>query len=111
MAVNKLLIQPFPVLILIMLANTQTVNAQAVKVHPYYLSNPTHANRSVGHAFGAYVKPCKDGCFYSISRSFGVVNLARNQWSHSAGIRWSISAEYPVLETFLAEWTGHEFYS
>ena len=30
-----------------------------------------------------------------------MVNLTRNQWSHSAGIRWSISAVYPA--TFQTE--------
>src|ERR1700712_5639659 len=61
-----------------------------ISVHPYYLSDLTHANRSVGHAFGGYVKPRKDGCFYSISCSFGVVNLARNAWSVCPGMGWSI---------------------
>ncbi|RWY47450.1 AAA family ATPase, partial [Mucilaginibacter gilvus] len=33
-------------------------------------------------------------CLVSLPRN-GVVNLTRNHWSHSAGIRWSISAVYP----------------
>src|SRR5665213_3413896 len=76
-------------------------DAAPICVHPYYLSDLTHTNRSVGHAFGGYVKPRKDGCFYSISCSFGVVSLARNAWSLSAGIRWSISAVYPSLASWI----------
>ncbi|WP_394342751.1 TMEM175 family protein, partial [Mucilaginibacter gilvus] len=44
-------------------------------------------------------------CLVSLPRN-GVVNLTRNHWSHSAGIRWSISAVYPVLwaNLFLLFW-------